>query len=274
MVGLQPLTSVLVERTMIPEDPLSDAGLFIGRLHMLLLHLPIGLIALLAALELLSLTKSAREATSAHRFILPIVAVSALCAACCGWVLGEAGGYDGDVLFWHRWTGMALAGFMFLLWGAHRVAGGRFYRLMLVVCVALTMATGHWGGTLTHGRGYLTFLWTDTVKRGGARYVPVAETDDGSAEVAEILEQYCNACHGPEKAKGGLRTDTVEFLLAGGHSGPAVVAGDPDASPVIQRLELPVWDEEHMPPDGKAQPSDEEMAEIRSWILAGAFGED
>ncbi len=45
--------------------------------------------------------------------------------------------------------------------------------------------------------------------------------------IRPLLSSECYECHGPEKSKGGLRLDHREFILEGGETGPALVAGDP-----------------------------------------------
>ena len=46
--------------------------------------------------------------------------------------------------------------------------------------------------------------------------------------------------------------------------------GDANASLITKRLQLPPEDEDHMPPEGKPQPSPEEIAFLQWWINAGA----
>jgi mono/diheme cytochrome c family protein len=91
------------------------------------------------------------------------------------------------------------------------------------------------------------------------------------AEVIQpILLQRCSACHGPEKHKADLRVDSLEALLKGGKSGPALVAGQASDSPMIHRLLLPLNDEDHMPPEGKPQPTLAEIVALEWWIDRGA----
>ena len=59
-------------------------------------------------------------------------------------------------------------------------------------------------------------------------------------------------------------------LLKGGKDGPVLIAGKPLDSPMIQRLLLPLEDEDHMPPQGKPQPSLAEIAALQWWIDHGA----
>src|SRR5262245_29111845 len=66
-----------------------------------------------------------------------------------------------------------------------------------------------------------------------------AATDPPSFErhVRPVLKAYCLDCHGAgEKLRGGLDLRLKRFAVKGGKNGPAVVAGDPAGSPLLQRL--------------------------------------
>jgi hypothetical protein len=84
--------------------------------------------------------------------------------------------------------------------------------------------------------------------------------------VVPILESRCVGCHEGSKPKGGLSLVTAKQMLAGGESGPAIVAGKPDESLIIDYIS---GDEPAMPKDGKPL-SAAEIEAIRKWIAAGA----
>ncbi len=88
--------------------------------------------------------------------------------------------------------------------------------------------------------------------------------------VVPILDAKCASCHGAEKPKGKLRVDSLEAILKGGNEGSSVVAGKIDESPLIQRVYLPLNDDEHMPPEDKEQLSEQETAVLAFWIASGA----
>ncbi len=85
-------------------------------------------------------------------------------------------------------------------------------------------------------------------------------------KVRPVLADKCLGCHAGGKM-GGLQLDTREHALAGGKSGPAIVAGDPDKSLLIQAIR-----QTHatlkMPPGGKLP--DEQVNDIANWIKGGA----
>lgn len=91
---------------------------------------------------------------------------------------------------------------------------------------------------------------------------------DYARQIKPVLTARCVACHGVLQQNGGLRLDTAAFARKGGHSGPAVRPGDPDASPLLRRITAP----EHggrMPPEGEPL-KPEEIERLRSWIRQNA----
>ena len=85
----------------------------------------------------------------------------------------------------------------------------------------------------------------------------IAFSADNSSVYAEIIapvmEAKCAGCHGESKQKGKLRVDTYDFLKKGGSEGPGLVAGNLDESGITFRVDLPLDDDEHMPPEDKTQ---------------------
>lgn len=90
------------------------------------------------------------------------------------------------------------------------------------------------------------------------------------ALIAPLLAERCSPCHGAERAKGALRLHTPDAIRAGGESGPALIAGAAASSELVRRINLPLSDDEHMPPDDKPQLDPLERALIFGWIQAGA----
>jgi hypothetical protein len=79
------------------------------------------------------------------------------------------------------------------------------------------------------------------------------------AEVQPLLEAECGACHA-EMALGGLQLTDYQSLMAGGQSGPVVIAGSPEESLLVIKME-----EEH-----SAVLSGEDLELLIDWIAAGA----
>jgi WD40 repeat protein len=97
------------------------------------------------------------------------------------------------------------------------------------------------------------------------------------AEVRQIFNRNCTACHSASKKESGLSLETRESILKGGNvQGPAVMAGKPDASPLLKFASHS--DEPVMPPkDNKVNAKNLTPAElglIKLWIEQGAQGGD
>ncbi|HUQ71094.1 MAG TPA: DUF1549 domain-containing protein, partial [Planctomycetaceae bacterium] len=84
-------------------------------------------------------------------------------------------------------------------------------------------------------------------------------------EIRPLLAERCWKCHGEGKQQGGLRLDIHANLIAGGESGPTVIPGKPDDSPLIQAVR---HESSEMPPDGKL--SDKQIAALVKWVETGA----
>ena len=89
------------------------------------------------------------------------------------------------------------------------------------------------------------------------------------AKIRPLFAENCYSCHSAkEKIKGDLRLDAPTKILAGGHSGPAIVPGDADASLLIKAVRY--TDEDlQMPPDDKKLPA-EKIALLEAWVKMGA----
>ncbi len=85
------------------------------------------------------------------------------------------------------------------------------------------------------------------------------------SEIRPLLAENCYKCHGPEKQKGDLRLDHLQFMLDGGESGPAVVPGDLVESLLIEAVN---YDFLEMPPDDPL--SSHQVALLEKWVAMGA----
>ena len=85
------------------------------------------------------------------------------------------------------------------------------------------------------------------------------------AEVLPVLEARCVECHGPDRAKAGLRLDSLEAILDVPSLDRVVVGGDLEASFLWERVNLPEDDVDAMPPKGDRLAA-HELDSIRRWI--------
>ncbi|MEO6786760.1 MAG: PSD1 and planctomycete cytochrome C domain-containing protein [Chthoniobacteraceae bacterium] len=105
---------------------------------------------------------------------------------------------------------------------------------------------------------------------GGLRAAqPTAEQlDFFEKQVRPILAERCYECHSAEKKqKGGLSLDTRESTLKGGDTGPALIAGEPGKSLLIEAVRYANHDLQ-MPP--KKRLADGEVKALDDWVKMGA----
>ncbi len=88
------------------------------------------------------------------------------------------------------------------------------------------------------------------------------------SQVRPLLIARCYKCHSQESenVRGGLLLDSRTGWMAGGDSGRALVAGDPDASLVVKAIRYD--GDVQMPPEGKLP--EREIAALTEWVKRGA----
>jgi mono/diheme cytochrome c family protein len=131
------------------------------------------------------------------------------------------------------------------------------------------------GADLPHDEVEIVRAWI----AGGAEFREAApaltKTPPHQHDVIPVMLLRCAACHGAQRRDGGLDLRTPASMRAGGKSGPAFVAGDPEASRMIQRIES-----QACPPQELLlkffvkRPPSNEVALLREWIDAGAPEQD
>lgn len=92
-----------------------------------------------------------------------------------------------------------------------------------------------------------------------------AQRDLFEQHVRPMLVANCVECHGDHKQEGGLSLATIDGLLQGGDSGPAIILGKPDESLLIEALRYESYE---MPPNGQLE--DSVVGGVAAWVEAGA----
>ncbi|MCA9248668.1 MAG: PSD1 domain-containing protein, partial [Planctomycetales bacterium] len=85
------------------------------------------------------------------------------------------------------------------------------------------------------------------------------------SNVRPLLVEHCNQCHGRNKQEGELRLDSLDAMLTGGDSGPAIVPGEVDESLLIEAVRYESYE---MPPSG--QLDEKSINVLVEWIAMGA----
>jgi uncharacterized membrane protein len=282
-LGLLTLALILLLSALLalfPPDGVERASLaqFIGRFHLLTVHLPIALVLLVPVLELAGRNPRFPNLRSSVDFLWPLAILSSLAAATLGWCLARSGGYSGRLVTQHMWGGVSLAAACLLCWmlrgyfQAPRLA----YPLALLATVGLVSWTGYRGGQLSQGENHLTEYMPAGLRQLvglSSASTPLPRSNPAyfyGAHVEPIFITHCDSCHGPDKQKGRLRLDTYESLMRGGKHGPAIKAGNAKGSELLRRVTLSSSDDDAMPPQGKRPLNANEVKLLELWIAAGA----
>jgi uncharacterized membrane protein/mono/diheme cytochrome c family protein len=248
---------------------------FLGRLHPLIVHLPIGILMMTIVFHGLAW----RGRYVAFREVLPLLwfagCISTILAALAGYLLSLSGDYEAEALNTHMYLGIGLALFSVIVFISLQRGFPVKIQIPGILGVAILLfATGHYGGNLTHGEEYLTQPLYAMIGKTPVRPVrkPIINLEEAVVYqdlVEPVLEKKCWQCHSAQKQKGGLRLDTKEYLLKGGKHGEVLTAGNAEKSNLYKSLVLPEGDDKRMPPKGKPQLDETEIQLIHWWITQG-----
>lgn len=256
---------------------------FLGRFHVLVLHLPLGILTLAVFLE--ALVRLRRFAVL-RPVLTPLWlagALSAIVTVALGYLHASEDAFQGlAAVDAHRRAGVWLAvaaclGVALRIWGA--ALHERIWLVPTLAVVALMVLTGHLGGNLTHGDTYLVQYAPGPI-RALAGLPPASATrprptDLASADifldvVHPALTQRCASCHNSSKRSGGLSVASFETLMEGGEAGVVIRPGDPAGSDLFHRVSIAPTSEEFMPRDGRTPLTAQEVAALGWWIGQGA----
>nr|WP_299388062.1 c-type cytochrome domain-containing protein [Allomuricauda sp.] len=258
---------------------------FLGRLHPLLVHIPIGFIILGLLLQWYDRKKKSYTKIIAIVFFWAGICSILTCITGYLQYLGE--GYSFNTVKWHLWFGIATSLFCFMMY--FKLAETSFTSFisrlpvvfLSVLLFLMISITGHLGGDITHGKGYLLEPFPNRIKSlfgyKSFEEKPIILTEENWESsllyedvVHPLINNRCVSCHSPKKSKGGLQLHTLEHIRMGGENGEILVPNQPDESSLYSRLVLPKDHEDHMPPKEKPQLTKDEIAVIKTWISAGS----
>lgn len=263
--------------------------LFVGRFHILLVHLPIGILLVAACMQVLCLFRRYAHLGASVPFLLGAGAAGAIASVAAGFMLASAGGYNETLLDRHTWWGVAVALFATAAWILRTRPGGSEQaghvqivasHIAFTASIVCLFVASHFGGSLTHGEGFLTTYMPEPVKKV-LRLEEQETLFSGEIEqallfndlVQPVLETRCVSCHNADRTEGNLRLDSYEALLSGGVTGPSLIGGQAAQSLLYERITLPRGHEERMPPGGRRPLTEQQIALIHWWISEGAHSD-
>jgi len=251
---------------------------FLGRFHVLVLHLPIGVVLTAIVLDFLARKPRFRPLGAASAFLWSAAALTAIGTATLGYLHYLEGGFAGNSAIIHMVLGTSVAVGSTLVW-VLRTRKLALPRLLddgiAAVLLILIVSTGHYGGNLTHGSNYL-LEYAPTPIRALAGLAPrrppvtvLAEADIFLDVVHPILRARCTSCHNDDRRRAGLSFLSYESLRRGGEYGSVVSIGRSESSEMYRRVILPEDDEGRMPAEGNAPLTPEQVDVIGWWIDEG-----
>jgi broad specificity phosphatase PhoE/uncharacterized membrane protein/mono/diheme cytochrome c family protein len=282
-----------------------------GRTHPILVHFPIAMVLVAAMIE--TVRAIVRRPTPARTSInmLGIGVLAAAAAIGSGWLNGDYENHasNADTMELHRWVGIggggvALLAFLFATVASRSRRALMAFRALLLVAAGAIGFTGHLGGNMVYGEGYM-LAPLKMGKRPAATEPrptppspppvsdvpanPLASPDVGTdarpiavsiadvsfeRDVLPIFVARCAECHGEAKVKGGLRLDSQDHVM--GAESWVLSVDEPSESDLVIRVKMHEDDDGAMPPTGERLAS-VEIATIEAWIaslaMAGAAPE-
>jgi uncharacterized membrane protein len=246
---------------------------YVGKFHPLAVHLPIGILMVFLVIGFIIPRKQLQESCKIIWLILLVSALSATFSCISGWILSGSGEYDSKLANNHKIFGISLTILNWLIFFTFKKLLQSplwIYNSSLISILILTILTGHLGGSLTHGSDFLSPPKPGEWFQKSSNSNETASLNSTAFETASLIfEQKCISCHGENKQKGDLRLDTKEGFLKGGEEG-SLLADNNSRSILLERIMLPLEDDDHMPPSEKKQLSAMEISFLNWWIKSGA----
>lgn len=252
---------------------------FLGRFHVLVLHIPLGIIVALLVLEILARREKYRHLEAASPFLWMAAAVSAIFTVVLGYMHFAEGAFEGPSAAQHRTFGTALAIILTVIAVLRASPYAKNYKPVFlpasVLMVFLASITGHFGGNMTHGSTYLIEYAPQPIRSlmGLPPRRPPVESlgvaDPWHDLIGPMLDSRCSSCHNEDKREAELVLTSYEGIVAGGETGDAVVARRPQFSELYRRITLEADDEAFMPAEGKTPLTAAQVEIVRWWIEAG-----
>ena len=286
-----------------PGGPDAPAILqYLGRLHILGLHVPIGVLVVALVGETLTLTKHRAQGDAVVGVALPLLVLTGVVTIVLGLLLAH-GESDHSLKLVAKHRNFTIAGI--LIAGLAGIAfpyrrGRALHRVLLVASAVVLSIGAHFGGSLTHGSDYLFApiahaapVTTPPAEDAGAPPGIVAEVpvDAGIAAIADASVDAPGpapvtvATHDAGAAKPSTRAAAQAILVRrcapchtekskgglrvsdiGKMKAADVTPGDPGESLLYSRLVLPKDSDDRMPPIEKPQPTAAELSVLRAWI--------
>ena len=243
------LDSVLAKENETPRGSGLGVLTFMGRLHPMIVHFPIGLIYGALLFEFVAWKSNASKFFAGTKMLVFTGAFTSILSVVLGLILSRTDSYGSNVLSLHQWIGIATMVLAIITAYCYQKGSRKAqYGMLLATVMGVTVA-GHYGAELTHGEDYLSSAFSDGKSVASttsddenlpdfilaSQKGPLAESQlqDLNIQVRTIFAHHCYSCHGPLKMKGDLRLDSKEAIFKGGKNGSIFTPGRPEKSELI-----------------------------------------
>ena len=273
------------------EEPI-DFAAFLGRFHILIVHVPIGLLCVAFIMEVMARFEMFKKANENVVTLLWFGVLGAIAATAAGYLLMVGEQFAGNMMKWHLWTGLGVV--VLAIGSLVLKIVGKYYQVYLGTLLAnvfLISASSHYGGNMVHTEEYLTekapdsirptleFLMGHSSHEEGEKAADINEWAIYDDIIQPIFNEKCTECHDENKIKGDLRMDTFEWLQKGGEMVEAGdidgewVPGDAEDSELYFRVTIEPEDDLFMPPGDREHMTEDEIALMAWWINEGGTKE-
>ena len=236
-----------------------------GRMHPLFLHFPI----VLLILSIIPCWLPDEINSNAIWIYIRFVAVlTAIITAMMGMILSIEQSDKGELLTWHKWSGISIAliSWLFFIYYNQFLRSKLYNRILSFGILFLVILTGHWGAAITHGENFLL----QPLHLDQPSFINKENATIFADAINPIFKAKCGNCHLGHNQKGGLSLTDSMSIIKGGKNGKAIEQGDLVKSLLIERLRLPLMDKKHMPLTDKPQLNESETKLLEIWIKSGA----
>lgn len=138
------------------NDTKDGLATFLGRFHILMVHMPIGLLFVVPLMEIVGWTRWGHRVRDGVPFVLWMAVLTAAAASFLGYLMMQAEDIAGRWMTLHMWTGLAVGVFAVLALVFKLAKIGPLYFVTLLAAVGSTAAAGHFGGAMVHSPEYLS----------------------------------------------------------------------------------------------------------------------
>src|SRR5687768_12772775 len=174
---------------------------FIGGLHPVIVHLPIGILLLAGLFRLLSAREKFASLRPAIGISLLLGMIAAVVAGISGFLLLRNDDYDFQLVTKHQWFGISVAVISLIAYLIHK----KNYHLgkwIILLMVILVIITGHLGGSLTHGTDYLTKAFSDKEIQAERKPIPDVQEAVAYTDIIQpLFEGKCYTCHNAKRSE-------------------------------------------------------------------------